>query len=95
MRKNKVGQRRKAVTAATQTESQIISSFLIRDDREKQERQREREKKPYKERKKKKREERIIHSFIVILVNTRQRKLTQFMVIPNVMCDNPSIHFNT
>jgi hypothetical protein len=46
MRKNKeVGQRRKAMTAATQTESQIISSFLIRDDREKQETQREREKK--------------------------------------------------
>jgi hypothetical protein len=35
---------RKAVAAAAKTESQIISSSLIRDDREKQARQREEKK---------------------------------------------------
>ncbi len=82
------------MAAAMQTESQIISSSLIRDDREtrktkrRRERERERErreKKTYenkndkkKKKKEERREKRIIQLFIVVLVNTRQRKLMQF-----------------
>jgi len=75
------------VAAATQTESQIISSFLIRDDRgtrktKRREGEKRREKKlmrirtTRKKKKKERREKRIIHCFVVALVNTRQRKLT-------------------
>ncbi len=87
------------MAAATQTESQIISSSLIRDDREtrktKRRREREREetrKKTYenkndkkKKKKKERREKRIIQLFIVMLVNTRQRKLMQFRANKRIM----------
>lgn len=59
------------MAAAMQTESQIISSFLIRDDRETSETKREeeegREEKEQREGEERgKRRERIIHLFIVV-----------------------------